>query len=122
MDNFKEQIQRVIKGLYGLDDVAVDFASVPSDIEGDYSTNVAMRLARQVGKNPRQIAEEIIQALEGTGYGLTIAGPGFINISVSGEALYEQLAGAWSDTYGNNLNGVGKIAISEFPSTNIAKP
>ena len=46
LDNLKEQIKGAIKDLYGVDDVAVDFASVPSEIEGDYSTNVAMRLAR----------------------------------------------------------------------------
>lgn len=122
MDNLKEQIKGLINDLYGVDDVTVDFASVPSEIEGDYSTNVAMRLARQVGKNPRQIAEEIIDGLGDCGFGLTIAGPGFINVTVSGVALYQQLAEAWSDHYGDNDSGAGKLAISEFPSTNIAKP
>lgn len=122
MDNFKDKIKKVISDLYGVDDVVVDFANVPSDIEGDYSTNVAMRLARQVGKNPRQIAEEIIQKLGDCGFKMTIAGPGFINIEISGKALKAQLDAAWSETYGNNDSGAGKVAISEFPSTNIAKP
>lgn len=122
MDNLKEQIKGLINDLYGVDDVTVDFASVPSEIEGDYSTNVAMRLARQVGKNPRQIAQEIIDGLADSGFGFTIAGPGFINVSVSGKALMGQLSEAWSDDYGNNNSGEGKLAISEFPSTNIAKP
>ena len=122
MDNLKEQIKGLINDLYGVDDVTVDFASVPSEIEGDYSTNVAMRLARQVGKNPRQIAQEIIDGLADSGFGFTIAGPGFINVSVSGKALMAQLDEAWSDNYGDNNSGEGKLAISEFPSTNIAKP
>ena len=122
MDNLKEQIKGLINDLYGVDDVTVDFASVPSEIEGDYSTNVAMRLARQVGKNPRQIAQEIIDGLADSGFGFTIAGPGFINVSVSGKALMGQFSEAWSDDYGNNNSGEGKLAISEFPSTNIAKP
>ena len=122
MDNLREQIKGLINDLYGVDDVTVDFASVPSEIEGDYSTNVAMRLARQVGKNPRQIAQEIIDGLADSGFGFTIAGPGFINVSVSGKALKAQLDEAWSDDYGNNNSGEGKLAISEFPSTNIAKP
>ena len=121
MDNLKEQIKGVINDLYGVDET-VDFASVPSEIEGDYSTNVAMRLARQVGKNPRQIAQEIIDGLGESDFGLTIAGPGFINVTVSGKALKKQLDEVWSDTYGNNDSGKGKVAISEFPSTNIAKP
>lgn len=122
MNNLKEQIKGLINDLYGVDDVVVDFASVPSEIEGDYSTNVAMRLARQAGKNPRQIAEELINGLGDCGYKLTIAGPGFINIEVSGKALKGQLDAAWSDTYGDNKSGEGKTAISEYPSTNIAKP
>lgn len=121
MDNLKEQIKGLINDLYGVDET-VDFASVPSEIEGDYSTNIAMRLARQVGKNPRQIAQEIIDGLGETDFGLTIAGPGFINVTVSGKALKKQLDDAWSETYGDNKSGAGKVAISEFPSTNIAKP
>lgn len=121
MDNLKEQIKGVINDLYGVDET-VDFASVPSEIEGDYSTNVAMRLARQVGKNPRQIAEEIIAKLGDSGFDFTVAGPGFINVTVSGKALKQQLDAVWSDTYGNNDSGKGKLAISEYPSTNIAKP
>lgn len=121
MDNLKEQIKGVINDLYGVDET-VDFASVPSEIEGDYSTNVAMRLARQVGKNPRQIAEEIIAKLGDSGFDFTVAGPGFINVMVSGKALKQQLDAVWSDTYGNNDSGKGKLAISEYPSTNIAKP
>lgn len=122
MDNLKEQIKGVINDLYGVDDVVVDFADVPSDIEGDYSTNVAMRLARQAGKAPRTIAEEIIAKLEGGDFKFSIAGPGFINVAVSGKALQKQLADAWSDHYGDNDSGKGRLAMSEFPSTNIAKP
>ena len=59
MDNLKETIKGAIKDLYGVDDIAVDFADVPAEIEGDYSTNIAMRLARQAGKAPRMIAEEM---------------------------------------------------------------
>ena len=122
MDNLKEQIKGVINDLYGVDDVVVDFADVPSDIEGDYSTNVAMRLARQAGKAPRTIAEEIIAKLEGGDFKFSIAGPGFINVAVSGKALQKQLADAWSDHYGDNESGKGKVALDEYPSTNMAKP
>ena len=122
MDNFKAEIQGAIKDLYGVDGVVVELAAVPANIEGDYATNVALRLAREVGKNPRAIAEEIIQKLGDCGYTLTVAGPGFINIGVSGKALMMQLEAAWSEHYGDNDSGAGKLAISEFPSTNIAKP
>lgn len=122
MDNLKEQIKGAIKDLYGVDDVAVDFADVPGEIEGDYSTNIAMRLARQAGKAPRMVAEEIIEKLGDCGCELSVAGPGFINVSISGKALQRQLAEAWSDSYGNNDSGNGKVVLVEFPSMNMAKP
>ena len=79
MENLKTQIKDIIKALYDIDDTPVDFSEVPANIAGDYSTNIAMRLAKRVGKNPRQVAEEIIAKL-GDEYIFTIAGPGFINV------------------------------------------
>ena len=121
MENLKTQIKDIIKALYDIDDAQVDFSEVPANIAGDYSTNIAMRLAKRVGKNPRQVAEEIIAQL-GDEYIFTIAGPGFINVEVSAKKLQEKLAAEFSDNYGSNDSGKGKTAIVEFPSTNMAKP
>lgn len=121
MENLKTQIKDIIKALYDIDNAQVDFSEVPANIAGDYSTNIAMRLAKRVGKNPRQVAEEIIAQL-GDEYIFTIAGPGFINVEVSAKKLQEKLAAEFSDNYGSNDSGKGKTAIVEFPSTNMAKP
>ena len=120
MDSLKAKISEVINKLYSTE-VPVEFAPVPAEIEGDYSCNVAMRLAKAGGKAPRDIAAEIIAELP-TDFEYTVAGPGFINIAVSGRALQGQLAEAWTDDYGYNQSGAGKTAVSEFPSTNMAKP
>ena len=120
MDALKNKISEIIKRLYGAE-VPVEFAAVPAEIEGDYSCNVAMRLAKAAGKAPREIAAEIIAELPAD-FEYTIAGPGFINISVSGRALFAQLSDAWNENYGYNQSGAGKVAVSEFPSTNMAKP
>ena len=120
MDALKNKIADIIKRLYGIA-VAVDFSPVPAEIEGDYSCNVAMRLAKVAGKAPRDIAAEIIAELPAD-FEYTIAGPGFINISVSGRALFAQLSDTWNENYGYNQSGAGKVAVSEFPSTNMAKP
>jgi len=120
MDALKNKIAEIIKNLYGAE-VPVEFAAVPAEIEGDYSCNVAMRLAKAAGKAPRDIAAEIIAALPAD-YEYSVAGPGFINITVSGKALFTQLNDAWNESYGYNQSGAGKIAVSEFPSTNMAKP
>ena len=124
MENLKNRIAEVIKELYAIDGAIVDFADVPADIPGDYSTNAAMRIAKQAGKAPRQIAEEIVERLrrDSDEFVFTIAGPGFINVEISGAKLHQQLMDAWTDNYGSNKSGEGKVAVVEFPSTNMAKP
>ena len=56
---------------------------------GDYASNIAMILAKQMQKKPREIAERLIQVLPVTGYiqKVDIAGPGFINFYLTANAL-----------------------------------
>lgn len=124
MEKLVEKIKQIIKNLYGATDIEVVLSEVPANIEGDYSTNIAMRLAKIAGKSPREVAGEIIAELikDLPAYKYTIAGPGFINIEISAKSLYEELAEAWSDNYGYNKSGEGKVAVVEYPSTNMAKP
>jgi arginyl-tRNA synthetase len=61
--------------------------SRPDPQFGDFATNVAMQLAKQAGKNPREIAEEICARLAQKGFEASVAGPGFINIRISDAAL-----------------------------------
>ncbi len=58
---------------------------------GDYATNVAMQLAGRVGKPPREIAERLAERLRETGEfeQVEVAGPGFINLTLSREALLD---------------------------------
>jgi arginyl-tRNA synthetase len=58
----------------------------PKDLKfGDYATNIAMKLAKPLGSNPRELATKIAQQLEqdGSVEKAEVAGPGFINITVS---------------------------------------
>lgn len=90
---------------------------------GDLATNIAMRLARPLKKNPRQIAEEIIEKLD---YDkdiideISIAGPGFINIRFS-DGFYafalSQILKADSN-YGRSKIGIGKKVNVEYVSVN----
>lgn len=56
---------------------------------GDYACNVALRIGRDVGKSPRDVAEKIATQLRDVKdiTDVTVAGPGFLNIKVSDEAL-----------------------------------
>ena len=122
MDELQEKIKTCVKSLYGLE-IAPNLSAVPAELAGDYACNVAMQLAGKLGKNPREIATEIVAKMsEELDAELTVAGPGFINITLSGQYLQKKLAENWTEHYGENQSGEGKVALVEFPSINIAKP
>lgn len=84
------EIARIISDEFAVDvDVAV---SRPDPQFGDYATNIALQLAKRVGQNPRVVAERIAEKLSETGKyeAVEVAGPGFINIRLGGEALISE--------------------------------
>ena len=90
---------------------------------GDYQINDAMKLAKEYHKNPREIAESIKTELE-KDYrfeNINIAGPGFINISISNKALIEFLNELNIDVR-KNLDSKGKKKVLiDYGGANIAK-
>lgn len=114
----------VIKELFNVE--VVPQLSRPEPQFGDYATNVALQLAKQLGRNPREIAEELAENLRDNDEfsEVSVAGPGFINLRVSAQKLAEQLATefAGEKPYGENGDGAGKTVVVEYPSPNMAKP
>ena len=73
---------------YEIDQITIEIPKEKS--HGDYSTNIAMQLTRLLRKNPRMIAEELIEAIdkkEANIDSIEIAGPGFINMFMKKDAL-----------------------------------
>ena len=83
----EEKIAAIVHELYQIEVTPV--VTRPEAQFGDAATNVALQLAKQVGKTPRDIATEIADKLRETGdYAeVSIAGPGFINIRLSDQTL-----------------------------------
>lgn len=117
-----DTISKAIKELFDVDQPVI--LTRPDPQFGDYATNVAMQLAKLLGKNSRKIAEQITDYLRKTGEfsEVTVAGPGFINLRVVAKNLAETLHKNWSNTYGENQDGAGKTVVVEYPSQNMAKP
>ena len=84
-----EVLRTIVHDLFGVTITPV--WSRPDEQFGDYATNVAMQLAKQAGKSPREIAEAIAERLRvelnDTIQEVTIAGPGFINIRLADQQL-----------------------------------
>jgi len=93
---------------------------------GDFASNIAMRLARSAGKNPRELAASIIAALPDSDLvvKVEIAGPGFINFTVSDAALQNAVAGilAAGNNYGRHDPKEQPKILLEFVSANPTGP
>ena len=90
---------------------------------GDYSTNVAMKLARALHRSPMDIAEPIARKLEELlpeAESVTVARPGFINFKLKADALSSLIDKviAAGDDYGRNDSGKGKRVLVEWVSAN----
>ncbi len=122
MDAINLSIQTVIRQLFNVEQTV--HLSRPDSDFGDFATNVAMQLAKPLGKNPREIAEQLAESLRQTGdyTDVSVAGPGFINLKLSSKKLADNLQSTWSDKYGENNDGAGKTVVVEYPSPNMAKP
>lgn len=96
---------------------------IPKDTKnGDYATNLAMRLTRELKRNPREIATAIVENIEkGTLIDhLEIAGPGFINLFLNKSSMTGIIAEvlAEKDAYGSSNFGQGTKYNVEFVSAN----
>jgi arginyl-tRNA synthetase len=93
---------------------------------GDYASNVAMMLAKPAKKNPRQIAQAIINSLpeDSDVLSVDIAGPGFINFFInplSQHAVIKQILEQGS-RFGTSNIAKGKKVQVEFVSANPTGP
>jgi len=97
---------------------------IPKDnTNGDYSTNIAMRLTKILKKNPRDIAKKITDFLEedlDIIDKVEIAGPGFINFYIKSDVLADVIGNILSkgDDYGKSDHGKNIKYNIEFVSAN----
>jgi len=93
---------------------------------GDWASNIAMKLAKSIGTNPRELATEIAAALEATPgiASVDVAGPGFINVRLDAAT-----AGALAKTivdqgvaFGTNQSRTTEVINLEFVSANPTGP
>jgi arginyl-tRNA synthetase len=130
VEQMKEKIKEEIKaavlkaGLATEEQIPNVILEVPKDkAHGDYSTNMAMQLARVAKKAPRMIAEDIVNNFDKTKASIEkieIAGPGFINFYMNNSYLTDLIpaiikAGA---SYGETNVGQGQKVQVEFVSAN----
>ncbi|MBY9082430.1 arginine--tRNA ligase [Paenibacillus sp. HN-1] len=114
----------VAAGLVQREELPAFVLEVPKDkAHGDLATNAAMQLTKIAKRNPRQIAEAIIEHLDSQSASIEkaeIAGPGFINFTLSKSYLFPVIAlvHEQGDNYGRIETGKGQKVEVEFVSAN----
>lgn len=91
----------------------------------DFQCNGAMPAAKQVGRNPREIAAEIAERLSGKGQisDVTVAGPGFLNIKLTADAVSAAVEAIRADEKaGGGSIGSPEHVVIDFGGPNVAKP
>jgi arginyl-tRNA synthetase len=95
----------------------------PADMaHGDFAVNAALAASKQLGKPPREIAE-VLQAALTDALGedasrVEVAGPGFVNITLSAHALAKILRDASGEDWGKNTQQSGKRILIEYSCPN----
>ena len=92
---------------------------------GDYQANCAMPLGKQLGKPPRDIAADLVAdvSLDSLCSNVEIAGPGFINLTLSDDWLNTNLTTALQDDrLGVPTTDAPQKYVVDYSSPNVAKP
>lgn len=128
MKNYlREKVEATLKALHYLNGVKLTFEKPKLPEHGDMSTNVALMLSKVLGKNPRQIASEIISELHldtNLVEKVEIAGPGFINFRFAAQFFLQQLQTILQlgESFGKSSIGQRKKTQVEFVSANPTGP
>lgn len=123
----RAELTRVARAL-GAPDTVVPVLERPRDpAHGDWATNLAMTLAKPLGKKPREIADALVAQLDLAAAGVaetTIAGPGFINFRIDAGAHAKPLVQILEQgaAYGRSTGGAGRPVNVEFVSANPTGP
>ncbi len=128
-DKLVDAISAVVKERYEIEpDEGMIMVEIPKDnANGDYSTNIAMRLSKVLRRPPFQIAPEIKEELltrVSEIEKIDIAGPGFINFWLRKDAManvINTVIKAGSD-YGHSDSGKGLKVLEEYVSANPTGP
>ncbi|GAA1024275.1 arginine--tRNA ligase [Acrocarpospora pleiomorpha] len=114
-----EGVQRALAAAFGQEYAAEDPLIRPSQF-ADYQANVAMSLARRLGRAPREVAQEIAGHLDIPGQ-VEVSGPGFLNLTLSDSWLAARASEQLADERLGVPTEAQQTVIIDYSAPNAAK-
>mgnify|MGYP002033545821 CR=1 FL=1 len=126
VDTLAARLSDAIRDAFGIDDADPLVGPARNPAFGDFQSNAAMPLGKRLGKNPREVAAAIVEHadLGDLAQPLTtdsIAGPGFINITLRPEALADRLAALDTPALGLPAPEHPETVVVDLCGVNLAK-
>ncbi|MBQ7201911.1 arginine--tRNA ligase [Candidatus Saccharibacteria bacterium] len=115
MEKTREELEKIIKEVFGIDFKA-ELSPAPENIDADYSSNVPLKLAKELHKAPMDIAEELKAKMDGA----TVSAPGFLNFKLTDDSLnkaIDELSENFEETVSSN-EYTNQTIICEFSDPN----
>lgn len=124
--HFKNELMKISSKLYNLTEDAIAVELPKERSHGDLATNIAMVLKAKLGRQPREIAEEVAAEfrLNPDVEFVEVAGPGFLNFVLRAEFWIGALKNILSQgtEFGRSNIGAGKNVNVEYVSANPTGP
>jgi arginyl-tRNA synthetase len=128
MNTIVSLLKDALQTVFGIEraEQSIHLEHPADDKHGDWSSNLAMTLAKELQQSPREIAAKLVEQMQNSDFAaagvekIEIAGPGFINFYMSAASWKEQLKVVGAN-FGKHTHGVGKRVLIEFGQPNTHK-
>ena len=126
-DKLRAEVTRAAHAIGAPEGFAPSLARPRDRAHGDWATNAAMALAKQLGRKPQELARALLAEMNPAAAGVaesSIAAPGFINFHLDTAHLASGLQGVLDqgEAFGRSNSGEGKPVNVEFVSANPTGP
>ncbi|MDO8470383.1 MAG: arginine--tRNA ligase [bacterium] len=119
----QDELEKLLReAIQGITDVRPLLERPQEEGHGDYSSNIALVVAKQTKRNPREVAQEILSKLQKPSFleKVEVADPGFLNFFLSSKYLLKEMDRVMKekDSYGASAELKGQKIILEFTDPN----
>ncbi len=88
----------------------------------DFQSNIALAVAKRLGRPPHEVARRLADALDGRGVSASVSGPGFLNLTVPDTVVWSRIGErATAERLGVGAPLTGERVVVDYSAPNIAK-